>query len=98
MSSSPRMVTLAYCLLISTAVALLRYVKELMFVDPDDNLPLETIVGFYNHEIVAVWYVTQLCLLPHGFLRAYSWYYVCSGMIQNWTTCWLNSSVVEHTW
>jgi hypothetical protein len=39
------------------------YVKELMFVDPDDNLPLETIVNFYDHEIVPVWYVASgFCL------------------------------------
>eukprot|EP00794_Sanderia_malayensis_P005476 gene5476-6160_t len=43
----------------SNIVALL-YVKDLAFVDPDDCIPLLSVIKFYNHQVRKVFYDTRL--------------------------------------
>lgn len=43
----------------SNVVALL-YVKDLAFVDPDDCIPLLSVIKFYNHQVRKVFYDTRL--------------------------------------
>ena len=46
----------------SNVVALL-YVKDLAFVDPDDCIPLLSVIKFYNHQVRKVFYDTRLVRL-----------------------------------
>ena len=50
----------------SNVVALL-YVKDLAFVDPDDCIPLLSVIKFYNHQVRKVFYDTRF--VPKTFKR-----------------------------
>ena len=52
----------------SNVVALL-YVKDLAFVDPDDCIPLISVIKFYNHQVRKVFYDTRFVIL---FLKYFS--------------------------
>ena len=52
----------------SNIVALL-YVKDLAFVDPDDSIPLISVIKFYNHQVRKVFYDTRFVVSFHFFLH-----------------------------
>ena len=66
----------------SNVVALL-YVKDLAFVDPDDCIPLLSVIKFYNHQVRKVFFDTRLeefdflkngfCFLSRFFLSMLFW-------------------------
>ena len=45
----------------------LLYVRDLAFVDPDDQTPLANLLDFYKHELKFVWHDTNLDELLQGF-------------------------------
>lgn len=46
--------------------------KDLAFVDPDDKIPLESIIKFYNHKIEEVYNDTSLNNLLEQFKQGRS--------------------------
>jgi len=55
----------------SNIVALL-YVKDLAFVDPDDCIPLISVIKFYNHQVRKCFYDTRLDELLEWFKKGAS--------------------------
>ena len=45
----------------------LLFVKDLIFHDADDKIPLSTIVKFYNHQVKSVYYDTTLDKILNEF-------------------------------
>lgn len=45
----------------------LLYVKDLAFVDPDDNMPLTTVIEYYRHPLIYTWEDTTLDIALGAF-------------------------------
>uniref|UniRef100_T1KDX6 CNNM transmembrane domain-containing protein n=1 Tax=Tetranychus urticae TaxID=32264 RepID=T1KDX6_TETUR len=45
----------------------LLYVKDLAFVDPDDNMPLTTLIEYYRHPLIYTWEDTTLDIALAAF-------------------------------